>query len=271
MGHRKSKKEFYDLGVHRWIIQGSRKMLDVLLTHLNMTGIAIIHEIKSASEISKLKAELKKIARWKEEYSGNKSVFRNVVIKTQSLTQTSVKSILSKIRSSTEIITLECLTPSMTKWAINDRRIDLLSFPPQHIKSLLDVSAVRLIKEHEKYVEISMNHFINILPSQRISTFRKYLEAFRRIRKKDSRIILTSHAKNPLEMRNAVQLRSFLKILGFNDDETELIIHHNPTSIIKRNLEKLNPNYILPGLQALTIEEFINQLQKSEQLEEEEE
>ncbi len=270
------KKQVHDLGIHQWILQFSPNYLQDLLRHLNLSGIAIIHEISTLKEINDVKRQLKKVNNWKHQMNENepvrKGVFQNILIKErQSLKPAAVKKILMELRPLTEIITIECQTAALTKWAITDRRIDLLTFPPHHVKSLVDASTARLIKEHEKFVELPLSHFLSISPAHRISTLRQYMEALERLRKKDSRIIVTSRAQSPLGLRNPLQVRAFLKSLNFTDDEARKIVIDNPTELLRKNLEKLDPRYLLPGMKLITLEEIIDEMtRKVKTLDEEE-
>ncbi len=264
-----SKRKKYDLGIHQWILQFPKDAIVRLLKHLNLSGIGIIHEISSPKQLSEVRRQIMHVTTWQtnviNKNESERFIFHNLLIKhDEKLKQSSIKKILTELRPRVEIVTMECTTPSLTKWALNDRRIDIVTFPPSQIKHLVDASTARISKEHNKYVELPLSHFLRVAPSQRILTLRQYMEVFQRLRKKKTRIIVTSRARDPLELRNPVQIRSFLKTLGFTESEAREIVSANPNELIQKNLEKLSPKYILPGMKAVTLEEIVEEMLRTQ-------
>lgn len=123
------------------------------------------------------------------------------------------KNYLDKLRKEFIIITQFCTAPELTKWACQDQRIDFLLFKLADIHMLADKSTIRLLQEHNKFLEIDCSEFFNT-KFKPIGLLRKTQKVIFECVKKQVPVLLSSRARTPLSLRTPRAVLGMANFLG---------------------------------------------------------
>ncbi len=159
--------------------------------------------------------------------------------------------ILRKKRRDVPIIAVTCLTADITAWAAQDNRVDILKFPIFHTK-LLTRSVAKLMIKFEKYFEIPLSELYSLPNNQQIPAVRQIRTAVAITIQKKVPIILSSSSSRIEEIRAPRDLAALGEIL-FKTPRLALdSISTNPQQLLRKNLLKTQPEYIMPGVYRVT-------------------
>ncbi len=123
--------------------------------------------------------------------------------------------------------------------AVMRRRVDLiLDFMDRE----LDYVTVKMAKEKDVAIEISLSKFLNTEGLKRLRLIEETMDLIRIIKKFDAPFVLTSGAFRFYELRPKRQILEFFEFLGANVDKAECWLER----LIRRYTD---PNYIMDGLE----------------------
>jgi RNase P/RNase MRP subunit p30 len=152
-------------------------------------------------------------------------------------------------RRKAEIIAVRCYSKGITRQAAKDNRVDLLYFPLlMNRKKYFNRAVAELASKALCSLEINMTPLLFLQGFKRIN----YISILRKeaiIAKKFAvPLVLTSGANDVTLLRRPEDYASLAWFFGLDLHRAKLALSENPRSIITRNLEKLNSNYIAPGI-----------------------
>ena len=78
-----------------------------------------------------------------------------------------------------------------------------------------------------------------------------YREAIETARDNDMMIVLTSGARTPIELRSPVAMTHIGILLGLERSYAEKATDEFPSTIVLRNLKKLDPDYVTAGVELI--------------------
>ncbi|MCD6510925.1 MAG: hypothetical protein J7L11_11135 [Thermoprotei archaeon] len=155
---------------------------------------------------------------------------------------------LLKARREVEVVAVECLTQSIARIAAKDSRVDLLYFPFKQRVSL-GATEVRLRDDRATWgVEL---RFWDLVRCEKWILLQRIREAIALALSQGVPIVLTSGARDFLELRSPRDMAFILSLFDVNEEDAIKSIADNPFEIVKRNREKLSGSHVLPGVKVV--------------------
>jgi RNase P/RNase MRP subunit p30 len=159
---------------------------------------------------------------------------------------------LRKFRRKFEIIASMCESKNVARQAARDRRVDLLNFPsPDFRRRFFDEAEAELASSGLASLEIDMKSILILEGPARI----RLLSSFRRessiAQKFHVPIVVSSGASNVNLMRKPKELASLAFLFDLAEVSATKAVSENPSSIVKRNREKLSPRFVAPGIRVI--------------------
>lgn len=159
---------------------------------------------------------------------------------------------LRRLRRRFELVAVMCESKHVARQAAKDRRVDLLNFPSISFrKRFFDKAEAELASNSIASFEIGIKPVLTLEGPARI----RLLSSLRReaaiAQAFHVPIVISSGASSEMLMRKPRELAALASL--FDLDETSAIeaISRNPLAIIKRNREKLSPNFVAPGIRII--------------------
>jgi RNase P/RNase MRP subunit p30 len=155
---------------------------------------------------------------------------------------------LRRVRRRFELVAVVCEAKNIATQAAKDHRVDLLNFPYNSRKRFFDAAEAELASKASAALEIEITPLLTLEGAARtrlLSSFRR--EATLAV---DFHvpIIISSGASNEFLMRKPRELVSLAQLFDLDIVSAIEAVSKTPVAIVKRNREKLNPNFIAPGI-----------------------
>lgn len=159
---------------------------------------------------------------------------------------------LRKLRRRFEIIAVICESKHVARQAAKDRRVDLLNFSfysPR--KRFFDKAEAELASNALASLEIDVKPLLTLEGPTKIrllSSLRREVaiaEAFH------IPIVISSGASNELLMRKPRETAALASLFDLEKVSAMKAISENSMAIVKRNKEKLSPNFVAPGIRLI--------------------
>jgi ribonuclease P/MRP protein subunit RPP1 len=159
---------------------------------------------------------------------------------------------LRKVRRKFEIVGIRCATKDIARQAAKDRRVDLLQFSLTNLrKRFFDKQEAQLSSQALSSLEIELAPILQLTSFSRIrllSILRKEVDI---AKKANVPIIFSSGASDENFMRNPYDYSALAILFDLDLGSALKSFSDNALQIIKRNREKLDPNYIAPGIRII--------------------
>lgn len=156
---------------------------------------------------------------------------------------------LRKFRRQFEIVAVRCLTKDIARNAAKDRRVDLLQFSVTNMRQrFFDEQEAELASQALSSLEIEMAPILQLTRFSRVrllSILRKETATAERAKVP---IILSSGATDSLLMRGTYDYASLATLFDLPLASAFRALSENPVVIVERNREKLNPDFVAPGI-----------------------
>ncbi|MFX1285217.1 MAG: RNase P subunit p30 family protein [Promethearchaeota archaeon] len=180
-------------------------------------------------------------------------------------------SILRHQRRQIPIIAVTCLTPELTAWAAQDNRVDIVTFPVFQIGKLMSRSIAKLMVKFQKHLEIQLTDLYSLPERQQIPALRQIRSALEIATRKNIPILFTSGSKRIEQMRSPRELASLGQMLLLSSTMPLDSLSTIPQQLIQKNLVKISPRYIRPGVYKISspIQSSITLMEEEEEEEEE--
>ncbi|MFX1516731.1 MAG: RNase P subunit p30 family protein [Promethearchaeota archaeon] len=157
-------------------------------------------------------------------------------------------SLLSQKRRKIPIVSITCLNPDITAWAAQDNRVDILKFPVFQTGKLMSRSIAKLMIKFQKCLEIQLCELYSLPERQQIPAIRQIRSAVEIAIRKKVPILLSSGSMRPDQLRSPRELVSLGQMFLENPVSSLDSLSSIPQQILERNLRKIDPNYIAPGV-----------------------
>ncbi|NVM03681.1 MAG: hypothetical protein HWN67_15225 [Candidatus Helarchaeota archaeon] len=144
-----------------------------------------------------------------------------------------IKQRLRNIRPNIDIVTLKCKKKAIFNWALQDSRIDFLTFFDYNNFDLLTYEAAKLATRNSKAIEIFIRPLIitsGLNRSKQIRLLRKM--SYNIIRAKTP-FLITSSARTIYEMRAARELIAIMGLVDMPKEMCKKAVSDIPLEIIK--------------------------------------
>lgn len=159
---------------------------------------------------------------------------------------------LRKLRRRFEIISVICESKHVARQAAKDHRVDLLNFPSTDFhKRFFDKAEAELASKSLASLEIDIRPLITLEGPARIrllSMLRKETTIAKIFR---IPIIISSGAREELLMRKPREMAALASLFDMDKASAIEAVSKNPLAIVKRNREKLSPNFVAPGIRII--------------------
>ncbi|TET79132.1 MAG: hypothetical protein E3J43_03780 [Candidatus Heimdallarchaeota archaeon] len=160
-----------------------------------------------------------------------------------------IKKNLSKIRFQYELIGIFSETKNILKWAANDRRIDFFTVDLSSNISSIDAALCSLIKQNNKFVELSLNPLLTSSDDKKFSqSLRNGKKLMKLLIQNRISFIFSMNPKSPLHLRNGSQMRFLGELLGVSYNQTKKAVFENQFSALISNITKLHDSSIFEGV-----------------------
>jgi RNase P/RNase MRP subunit p30 len=156
---------------------------------------------------------------------------------------------LRKIRRKFEIVAVRCLTKDTARHAAKDRRVDLLQFSVTNMRQrFFDEQEAELASQALSSLEIELSPLLQLTRFSRVrllSILRREAATAERVKVP---IILSSGATEAQLMRGAYDYASLGTLFDLTLASSFRALSENPVAMVERNREKLNPDFVAPGI-----------------------
>jgi RNase P/RNase MRP subunit p30 len=145
-----------------------------------------------------------------------------------------------------------CDSKNVSRQAAKDRRVDLLNFPStDYHRRFFDLAEAELASNSLAVLEIDTQSLLALEGPARI----RLLSSIRRETAiaKDFHvpIVISSGASNELFMRKPIEQAALTSLFDLDRESALKGVSKNPLAIVKRNREKLNPDFVAPGIRVI--------------------
>lgn len=156
---------------------------------------------------------------------------------------------LRRFRRNFEVISVICTSKAVARQAAKDRRVDLLSFPATNPrKRFFDHAEAELASKAFSSLEIDMAPLISLKSFSKIrllSSLRKEVEIARKF---GVPVTISSGATNTHLIRGPYDYAAVAALFDMATPLALCALSETPLTIVERNREKLNPNFVAPGI-----------------------
>lgn len=156
---------------------------------------------------------------------------------------------LRKFRRKFEIVAVRCLIKDVARHAAKDRRVDLLQFSVTNMRQrFFDEQEAELASQALSSLEIELSPLLQLTRFSRVrllSILRKEVAKAERVKVP---IILSSGATDTQLMRGPYDYASLSTLFDLPLASAYRALSENPVLMVERNREKLNPDFVAPGI-----------------------
>ena len=206
-------QEFFDLHIH-----GKKNFLEMLplLERFNYTHAAIINLHPN---------ELKNID------TNCLSLYSRINLNSNNINE--LKKLISKNVNKYDIISIRSNDKSTFNWAIQDSRVDLLTFKDESNYSIFTYEAAKLCKKNEKPVELVISPFLYYTGQRRSKFMRYFSKLIRILEKSKAPFIISSNAHSKWDLRAPKDMVRILNLVNFPYSKSIHGVTTYPAAIIK--------------------------------------
>ena len=159
---------------------------------------------------------------------------------------------LRKLRRKFEIIAVICHSKNAARQAAKDHRVDLLNFPSiDHRNRFFDMAGAELASNSSASLEIETDPLLVLEGPSRIrllSCLRKetiIADSF------NVPVIISSGTSKPELLRKPQDSTALTHLFDMDRQAALNAVSTNALTLVKRNREKLNPNFVAPGIRII--------------------
>ncbi len=135
-----------------------------------------------------------------------------------------------------------------TNWAAEEGLVDLLTVNPRTNPKLRKTTA-RLAAGSGTALEIPILPLLRTTGLVRSKIIKTFSETIRTAKQSGMKVILSSGAFHPLQIRSPRALQHIGMLLGLERSEAKAAVSDIPIGIIEHNIRRMSDNYILPGVE----------------------
>ena len=226
-------RKFYDVGLKYPSTCDTRSFLEEV-KRLGYKGLAFASQA-SPNEVGKIAEVCRKV--------GLDYVNRLDIV---SSSASHIKALLRRYRLEVELIVVHPLSVEAARLAARDSRVDLLNF--QERPELFEATEAKMMAAHNRMLEINLrNMMLRIDEPDYLKIVRVYRRMISLSQAFKVKLVISSGASSPLELRRPRDLASILHLLGFEGDIYDPL-SKNPFMIIETNRAKLSGKIAMRGV-----------------------
>ena len=159
---------------------------------------------------------------------------------------------LRKLRRRFKVIAVMCESKQVARQAAKDRRVDLLNFPGSNRrKRFFDKAEAELASNALGSLEIDIKPLLTLEGPVRIRLLSSLRREVAIAGGFHVSIVISSGASNELLMRKPREIAALTSLFDLDKSLAINAVSRNPLAIVKRNREKLSPNFVAPGIKLI--------------------
>jgi RNase P/RNase MRP subunit p30 len=159
---------------------------------------------------------------------------------------------LRRLRRRFEIIAVMCESKQVARQAAKDRRVDLLNFPGSNRrKRFFDKAEAELASNALGSLEIDIKPLLTLEGPTRIRLLSSLRREVAIAENFHVPIVISSGASDELLMRKPREIAALTSLFGLDKGSAINAVSKNPLTLLKRNREKLSPNFVAPGIRLI--------------------
>lgn len=151
---------------------------------------------------------------------------------------------LRDVRTPFDIVAVECSNTQVSSVAFRDRRVDLVFFPVGRLQSRLSWLIPKKLK---RPVELNIADLLRNESSAESDLVRA-INLIADAQRKHMPLVASSGATDPFSLRAPRDMAAVLSVLGLEPSSAVDAVSDRPHSIIQRNLERREPDFISDGI-----------------------
>jgi len=156
---------------------------------------------------------------------------------------------LRKLRRKFEIVAVKCESKSVARQAAKDRRVDLLNFPSIDFRArFFDKAEAELASNGSASLELDMKPLLTLEGLKRIRLLSNLRREVAIAQDFHVPIVISSGVSEEKLMRKPKELIALASLFDLNEALAIEAVSKNPLTIVKRNREKLSPQFVAPGI-----------------------
>lgn len=159
---------------------------------------------------------------------------------------------LRRFRRKFEIISVTCTSKRVARQAAKDRRVDLLNFSSTEVRQrFFDRAEAGLVSKASASLEIEMSPLLSLTRYSRIRLLSRLRREVEIAEKFNVPVILSSGAAHKHFLRGPYDYAALATLFDMSLPSALRSLSENPLTLIRRNREKLSPNYVAPGIKVV--------------------
>jgi len=151
---------------------------------------------------------------------------------------------LREVRSSFDIVAVECGTRQAATVAFRDRRVDLVFFRRDRSRSIFGASTPRSAR---RLVEFNVTDLLGDALSVG-SDLRRAFDLVSYVQRRHLPIVISSGAANWWKMRAPRDMAAVVSVMGLEAEQAIDAVSRIPLSVARKSLGKQEPNYVSEGI-----------------------
>jgi len=156
---------------------------------------------------------------------------------------------LRHFRRKFEIISVTCTSKGIARQAAKDRRVDLLSFSATDLrKRFFDSAEAELASKALSCLEIEMAPLLSLNGFSRVHLLSRLRREVAIAKEFKVPVAISSGATNEYFLRGPHEYAALTTLFDMPLPSALRALSEDPISIVKRNREKLSPDYVAPGI-----------------------
>jgi RNase P/RNase MRP subunit p30 len=159
---------------------------------------------------------------------------------------------LRRLRRKFEIIALMCESKNVARQGARDRRVDLLNFPSLDFRRrFFDRAEAELASNGLACLEVDIKPLLTLEGPARTRLLANLRREASIAQKFHVPIVVSSGVSEVMLMRKPKELAALAFLFNLDETSATKAVSENPLSIVKRNREKLSPEFIAPGVRII--------------------
>ncbi|MEM2081813.1 MAG: RNase P subunit p30 family protein [Candidatus Bathyarchaeia archaeon] len=159
---------------------------------------------------------------------------------------------LRRLRRKFEVICVNCDNKQVARQAAKDRRVDLLNFSSLDFrKRFFDNAEAELASNSLAALEIDMRPLLVLDGPSRIRLLLSLRREVAVAKEFQVPIVISSGVSEEKLLRKPREMAALAFLFGLDEASALKAVAQEPAAIVKRNREKLNPNYVAEGIRVV--------------------
>jgi ribonuclease P/MRP protein subunit RPP1 len=159
---------------------------------------------------------------------------------------------LRRLRRRFEVVCVTCENKEVARQAAKDRRVDLLNFPSLDFRRrFFDSAEAELASKSLVALEIDIRPLLILEGPARVRLLSSLHREAAIAREFHVPIVVSSGVANATLLRRPRELAALASLFGLDEAQALETVSRNPASIVRRNRQKLSPNFVAPGIRVI--------------------